>query len=204
MDTTPEELAAEQAAAQAPKEEEIRSAVIAEYGFDETADAERIDKLVTKEMDSHKKLSNAIGQKIKYRTDAEELRKKVAPPPTPANTGVSAEDIDKKLDEKLTQRLEKEALDSMDYPADIKASIQKLAQIDGISVKQAARDPMIVSKIEAYQKEEKAEAASISRTNRSGSKKTYSFDSPPDVDMSTEEGRKEWAEYKREMIKQGN
>jgi hypothetical protein len=61
------------------KEEEIREAVIAEYGFDADVDAERIDKLVAKELDHDKKLSSAIGAKIKHRTEAEELKKKIPP-----------------------------------------------------------------------------------------------------------------------------
>lgn len=81
MDTEPtaEELAAEQAAVQVPKEEEIRANIIAEYQFDEDADKDRIDKLVQKDLDQRTKLSNAIGQKIKHRTEANELRKKIPP-----------------------------------------------------------------------------------------------------------------------------
>lgn len=72
---SPEELAAEQAALATKKEEEIRSEIIEEYGFDEAIDAERIDKLVAKEMDHSKKLSGAIGQKISYRNKVDELSK---------------------------------------------------------------------------------------------------------------------------------
>ena len=81
MEPTQEELAAEQAMAQVPKEEEIRAKVISDFGFDETDDAERIDKIVAERMESHKKLSQAIGQKIKHREDAERLRTN---PPKPA------------------------------------------------------------------------------------------------------------------------
>ena len=78
---TPEELAAEQAGLQVPKEEEIRTNVIAEFGFDEELDAEKIDKAVEKEMKHRKDISTAIGQKIKHRNEADELRKKVIEPP---------------------------------------------------------------------------------------------------------------------------
>ena len=73
MEMTPEELAAEHAATQEVKEDEVRASIIADYGFDEEADKERIDKLTEKEVESRKKLSTAIGQKIRYRED---LRKK--------------------------------------------------------------------------------------------------------------------------------
>lgn len=79
MDTeqTAAELAAEQAAAQVPKEEDIRAQVIEDYGFDPDVDQERIEKLTNKEIENRQKLSQAIGQKIKHRTEADELRKKV-------------------------------------------------------------------------------------------------------------------------------
>lgn len=199
MDTTPEELAAEQAAAQAPKEEEIRSSVIAEFGFDEVADAERIDKLVTKEMDNRKALSSAIGQKIKWRDEAKKPKEPAAPP-----VKVDDNDLDKKLDEKLTARLEKQALDELEYPAELKAEIQKVAQAQNIGVKQAARDPYIVFKVSEYEKEQKTNEAAISRTNRSSGKQTFSLDNPPEVDMTTEAGRKTWDEYLKAMKAQGN
>lgn len=74
IELTAEEKAAEVAATTLPKEDEVRAAIIEEYGFDPEADAERIDKLVAKDMDSRKKLSDAIGQKIKHRNDANSLR----------------------------------------------------------------------------------------------------------------------------------
>jgi hypothetical protein len=198
-----QEIAAEQAALAEKKEEEVRASIITEFGFDEVDDAERIDKLVAKEMDSHKKLSSAIGQKIKHRTDAEALRNdprlKVTPPsqeaPQPA-----AEDIGKVV----AQELEKRDLDSLEYSDDLKKDIQRVAQVQNISIKQAARDPYIVFKIGEWEKAQKADEAAISRTNRSSGKKNYSIDSPPDVDMNTAEGRQEWNDYLADMKKAGH
>lgn len=73
---TAEELASEQQALASVKEEEIRAKVIEDFGFDEATDSERIDKATAREMESRKKLYDAIGQKIKHRKEAEELRKK--------------------------------------------------------------------------------------------------------------------------------
>lgn len=91
-----EELAAEQAAVQLPKEEEVRAEVISEFGFDESVDGEKIDKLVAKQMESKKMLSKTIAQKIKHRKEAEELRTKITPPATATPTGnsdLSSKDI---------------------------------------------------------------------------------------------------------------
>lgn len=198
----PEQEKAAELAAQADlKEDEVRAKVIEEFGFDPDADAEKIDKLVAKEVESHKKLSSAIGQKIKHRTEAETLRNdprlKVTPPPTESK--IAPEDIGKVV----AQELEKRDLDALEYPADIKANIQRVAQVQGISIKQAARDPWIVSQITEHEKQAKADEAAISRTNRSGGKKNYSLEKPPEVDMSTPEGRKEWDDWTNWAKKQG-
>lgn len=79
-----EELAAEQVQLQEVKEEEVRASIISEYGFDETADSERIDKLTAKELEHRKKMSQAIGQKIKWRTEATKAKDT---PPQPKQDG---------------------------------------------------------------------------------------------------------------------
>lgn len=193
-----EELAAEQAALQESKEDEIRSKVIAEFGFDEVDDIERIDKLVAKEVEHSKKMSQAIGQKIKWRTEA---TKPKAPAPAEVKKDNVPQNFD--LDKALDARLEKRDLEAMSYPPEIKKEIERVAQITGVTVKQAVSDPYIVAKIADYDRGRETEEASITRTNNSGSKKTFSFDSPPDVDMSTEEGRKTWDAYKADMTKKG-
>lgn len=206
MEKTKEELAAElvaeQEATKEVKEEEVRASIIAEYGFDEVDDAERIDKLVAKEVEHSKKLSSAIGQKIKHRTEAEELRKKVATPQDKTNV-LDPEILDKKFDEKFNERMEKLELEALDYSDEIKSEIKKVSKTQGISVKQAVRDPYIAFKISEAEKEQKTNEASISRTHKTYGKKSFSIDNPPEVDMSTEEGRKEWDAYKTEMKKQG-
>jgi len=189
----PEETILEQEASKEVREEEIRANVITEYGFDEVDDIERIDKLVSEKIESYKKLSEAIGQKIKYRTEAADLRGKVSNP-------TNIDDLDKKLDEKL----EKRDIDALEYSDDLKKEIARIAKITGVSVKQALRDPYLVNKIEEAVKAQSAEEAAISRTNRSRGKIDFSIDNPPEVDFNTEEGRKEYDEWKKEAIKKGH
>lgn len=191
-----QEKAAELAATQEVKEEEVRAKVITEFGFDEVDDAEKIDKLVAKEVEHSKKMSQAIGQKIKYRTELEEAKKT----PSPAPKVVPPAEVEKVI----AEQFEKRDLEALDYSDDLKKEIQRVAQVQGISIKQAARDPYIVFKIGEYEKENKTAEATIGRTNRSGSKKSYSMDNPPDVDMNTEDGRKTWNEYKTAMKAEGN
>ena len=195
----PEELAAEQAALQEGKVEEIRASIIEEFGFDETADAERIEKLVTREVEQSKKLSSAIAQKIKWRTEATKPKDTTVTPKPEVKTTAPEE-----VETTVAKVLEKRDLESLDYPDDIKTEIQRIAQITQVSVLRAAKDPYIVTKIDAWKKEQQSDEAAISRTNRSSGKKELSIDSPPDVDMSTPEGRKEWNDYKKAMTKAGN
>lgn len=186
---SPDELQAEQEALKEAKEEEIRECVISDFGFDEIDDAERIEKLVAKEIKSHKDLSTAIGQKINYRT---ELQKKSDKPPVEnKEKSLTPEEIDQKLDEKLNERLEKRDLDSMDYSDEVKAEISRVAKIQGVSVKQAVLDPYIASKIEAENKERTTNEAGISRVNKSGGKVGFSIDNPPEIDYSTPEKKAE-------------
>ena len=200
MDQTPEEIAAELAASQVViKEEDVRTKIVEELGFDPEIDKERIDKLVAKEMDSKKKLSDAIGQKIKHRTEAEELRAKLPPPPPEKKE--ETQDVSKIVAEELQKR----DLSDLDAPDAVKKEVADWAKFKGISVKEAAKAPHIVSAIDAYEKQQKVDEATTTRTNRSGgSSKNYSLESPPDVDMSTPEGRKEWDAYKAAMKKAGN
>ncbi len=117
------------------------------------------------------------------------------PEAKPASEMASPDEIDKKVDEKVNQRLEKRDLEELDLPDNIKQQIQRVAQISGIPIKQAAKDPYIVSQIEQHTKSKAAEEASISRTNKSGSKEVFSVDEPPKVDMNTPEGRAKWDNY---------
>lgn len=210
---TPEELATEQEelkAAQATKEEDVRANIIEEYGFDSTDDADKIEKLVTKEMDNAKKLSSAIGQKIKHRETAEGLAKDLAAKETPAKP---KEEVKKTTDEELSEKigtgvnevLEKRDLDALGYSEELTKEIKDLAALKGLSIKQILKDPYIVSRVEAHGETEEAAEASISnqQVNKGGRKK-YTLENPPNVDMNTEEGRKEYQSWKNEMIKQGN
>lgn len=187
------------------KEEEVRAKVITEFGFDEVDDLDRINKLVAKEMDSRKKLSSAIGQKIKHRDAAEELRKKVPPPPKKDEVikkdEVTPELIDKALDSKLEQR----DLDALPYSDELKKDIKKVASSLGITVKAALKDPYVVFKVKEEEKELEIDEATINRNNKSGGGKgKSSFDNPPDVDMTTPEGRKKWDDWKADQVKKGN
>lgn len=142
-----EELAAEQAATQLPKEEEVRAGIVSEYGFDEEADKERIDKMVVKEMDNRKKLSTTIGQKIKYR----ELAKTKAPE--------KKEEVKDSLSE-----IDVFALVKADVAEDDIAEVKSYAKYRGVSVSEALKDKTLKSILS--EKAEERRSADVSNTSK--------------------------------------
>ena len=194
---SPEEAKAEQEALVEAKEDEVRANIIKEFGFDEVDNADLIDKAVARELQHRKSLSQAIGQKVKIRTERDELKKAI-----PAKK-VEVDDLDAKLEAKLNAKLEERELKGLEFPDELKAEVKKVASTQGISVREALADPYIKFKLDAYEKEKKNDDASISRTNKAGTSGKFSIDKIPEVDMNTEEGRKEWENWKKEAQKQG-
>lgn len=199
---TAEEMEAEKGHLVEVKEEQVREDVLKEYGFDPETDAEKIEKAVKREVAHRKSLSTAIGQKRAWREKATGNGKGNSPAPdnTGKDKGLSQEDVDRRVSETL----EKRDLEALDYPDEIKASIAKLAKVEGISIKKALGDPYIVAKIEAHNKIKNANDASISRNNRQGGGSSGGDDLvPPDVDMSTKEGQAAYDKWKSDMVKKG-
>lgn len=154
-----EELAAEQAAVQVPKEEDVRNEIITEFGFDETVDGEKIDKLVAKQMESKKMLSKTIAQKIKHRTEAEELRKKSASVTT---------DDSKKNDTGLSIKDWKALQDVHDDDVE---EIVEYAKFKKISVADAKKSGVIQTLLKDKEEQRKVASASNTGTARRSSVK---------------------------------
>ena len=191
---TAEELEAEKEHLADIKEDQIRESVIKEYGFDPEADKERIAKAVEREMGYKKSISTAIGQKVKYRTKLGELSEK-----PPENKSQDTSDVNAIID----KRLEQERLDDMEYPDDIKAVIKSVAEINKISVKKAVSDPYVASRIEKWKKDSGADEAAAGRKNQGGGKGS-SDEEIPDFDLTTEEGRTGWDNWKKGEIAKGH
>lgn len=179
-----EEKQLEAAALAAIDPEVIKKEIIEEMGLDEVDDADKIEKFVAREVKSRTVASKAIGSKIKTRDELNKLKEK-------PETKVDPSDIDKAVDAKL----EKRDLEALDYPDALKETIKKVASSQGISIKEALKDPYIKFKVDEADKEKAAEDASVGRTNKNGASKKFDFDKPPAPDMSTPEGQKEWDEW---------
>lgn len=200
---TAEQIEADKQHLSEVQEDDVRAEIVKEFGFDPETDQERIDKAVSREIQHRKALSTTIGQKIKYR----ELAQKAPKAAPQAEQKHDPEDLDKRVSAMMAAELEKRDLEAMEYPDEIKKAIKRIADIDGISVRKAAQDPVVLSKIDAWKKEQGVDEATLSRNNKRGGKPKRSDEddlTPPDVDLTTEKGRKEYDEWKERMINAGH
>lgn len=189
---SPDEAKAEQEALVEAKADEVRAKIVTDLGLaDDDDNKPVIDKLVERELSHKKKLSEAIGQKIKWRDQV-----KVAKPAQPVKKdeqSFSADDIRKQAETAVEARLEQRDLDEMDYSDEIKAEIKKVAQIQGVSVRQAVKDPYIQARID---KVKAADRVTEAGTARSSKAIPLNAKGMPKFDFSTEKGRKDYDEWK--------
>lgn len=185
MENEQQEAAAEQAALKVAKEEDIRAEVIKEYGFNETEDAERIEKLTKKELENQKRLSSAIGQKIKHRTEAQKLK-------TGSGNGEGSSSQQPKKEEALTTQ-DTIALAKADVDDDDMDEVLSHAKFKGISVREALKSPYIKS----YLSEQKEFRTTAAAANAGGSNRAVKTTTPETLmkDLSSgkvpEKGSKE-------------
>lgn len=197
-----EEKESEEEALTEVKDEELKSKIAEDLGIDPEDEPELINKVVEREKAQREKLSGAIKQKISWREKA--TKKTVEKPKEKPEDGepptkekpLTKEELDKRLDERDAKR----DLESLGLPEEIETEVKDLAKVKGISVREAAKLPYIVSAIEEAKKEERIKSASPKR----GGKGSYtaSIDpskplNPADFDLGTKKGRKAWAEAKK-------
>lgn len=166
-----EEKVLEQEALSVAKEEEVRAKIISDFGFDETVDAERIDKLVAYDMGNRKKLSTAINQKIKHRTEAETLRNTVKPPVT-----TDAKPVENKGNMSMKDAL---AIMEAKVHADDIAEVEDFARYKGISIAEALKNSTIKTLLS-----EKAEQRNIAEATNTGTARR-SVSKPSDAEILT-------------------
>ena len=205
---TPEELNAEQEAQKDFNESEVRTKLAEEMGIDPETEGELLDKIVAREKNSSEKLSGAIKQKIKWRTRAEEKFKDTTPEKgkksdkdKDQNQTSSPEEVAAMVDKKVSERMEERDLKELALPEAIETDVKNLAKLKGISVREAAKDPYIVFKVEEAKRQERLNNSSPMRTSK-GSSVKVSVDvskplDPSAFDFDTPEGVKAWNEAKQ-------
>lgn len=191
-----EEQIAEDEKIEELSDDDLRDQIIEEYGLD--PEDEMVGKLLEKEQSHRKKLSEAIGQKIKYRSQLNE-RKPEEQPSQKKDEPKAQEtpDVSELVNKQVQAALDEQFLEQSDYSDDLKGEIRKIAAVQGISMRKAANDQYISWKKEQYDTEQRVDEATITRKPK-GAPRKFDPSNPPKVDMSTEEGRKQWEEWKRQ------
>jgi hypothetical protein len=140
----------------------------------------------------------AYARMKKAEADAKELRQKLADKEKSSKVPEPKEaDIDKLLDAKL----EKRELEALDLSDELKKEVQTYAKTNNVSIKQALGSKYITFLKDEEEKKERSTNASIG-SGRRASKKDYSeVQKATDFDMSTPEGRAEFAKYRDSIRK---
>ena len=171
--------------------DEVRNSIIEKFGLDEDVDDELITKLVEDQVESDKKLSTAIKQKIGWRTKASaQVEQNTEDKPQPQ---AQEKDIEKILDQKLEER----EIRLLEVSDELKDQIKAYAKVSGLTVQQTIKSDYFTFLKEKEDAKRKVEEASIGGKHKAPSVQDFSADNPPSPDMSTEEGRKEWENYKK-------
>lgn len=185
------------------KDKELKSKIAEDLGIDPEDESELVDKLVKRELSQREKLSGAIKQKISWREKATKKTTDEKPKDTPGKgepqtegKPLTAEELDKKLDEREAKR----DLESLELPEEIETEVKDLAKVKGISVREAAKLPYIVSTIEEAKKAKRIESATPKRKGK-GNYASINVDpskplNPDDFALGTKKGRKAWADAK--------
>lgn len=197
LDVSVEEQTAEKEALVEAKEDDLRSELATEFGFDPDADAEKLDKLVARELKHRKEKSTAIKQKISWRDKATKKSENSQGNSQP-NSNNELPDFDAAVSQKVREEFEARDLASLDVPDELRPEIQRIAKMNSISIREAAQDPYIVYKREEFEKEARITRSQIKRGNTSS---YVSSDpnipvNPKDFDLDTEEGREAYQKAK--------
>jgi hypothetical protein len=98
--------------------------------------------------------------------------------------------------------LDNDYLASLEYSDDIKKAIKRVATINETSFKKAESDPYVQSLVTKWKKDNKADDAALSRNNKTGGAAGDDYSVPPDVDVTTKEGRETYDKWLKGAIAQ--
>ncbi len=209
---TPEELEEEKQEEEkllaTPDEAKVRSQIIEENELDEDVDSELIDRLTKKELKDRKSFGKVVGQKRKWREKAQkkpekEIEKDKKPGEGVEKKGLTEAELDKRLDERERKR----DLEALDVSDELKNEVESYAKLHNCSIKKAFGSDYIKFKKDVEDKQDKIDKAALGEGKRRtqtassirGMSDTALLKAIKDVDKSTEEGRKQHEELKKEL-----
>ena len=198
LNLSPDELKAEEEAMAEVKSEELKSQLAEEFNIVPEDEPELFEKLMSRETNHREKLSKAIQQKRNWR---DKVNTPVKPKENPEDNKdtkekpLTAEEFERRLDE----RFNKAELRDLDLSEDIQTEINDLAKLKGISIRESAKHPYIVSRIEESDAEIRLNNGTPRRSNQGGSGTNVGASQGLDYtqfDHSTKEGREKWEKAK--------
>jgi hypothetical protein len=193
-----ENLIEEQELLKEPEADSIKSSVIEKYGLNEGVDDDLISKLTEEEISHKKSLATAIKQKISWRTKANTPKEEKKPEDKPQPLSpVNPVFDDKIIDQKLNEKLEERELESLDISDELKKELKTYAKAANLTVKQAQNSDYFKYLKDKEVAKQKSEEASIGGKRRTITQNDFSSVKPNDFDLSTEEGRKEYENFKK-------
>ena len=195
---TPEAIQAEKEQLKETPEAEVRESLIEKYGLDELEQSDLIESLVKDRLEDRKKLSTVIGQKITWREKAQSSEQKPEVKPQAQPNSFSREDILKEVEEKM----EMKELESLELSDELKTEVKSYAKVNSVSYREALKSPYMQFRKKEADEVLKADEASISSKHKTMAKRDFSEMSPADFDLTTEEGRNGWEEYKKTLKSQ--
>lgn len=181
--------------------EEIKKQVMEKYGVTEEANSELIDRLVKDKLEERKTLGTAIKQKRSWRDkfnsvkpeDKKEDKKE-------DKTILSQTEIDALVDKKLNEKLDAKEIDSTDLSDELKLEVKSYAAVNKVSIKEALKSEYILFRIGKVKEKTELDDASISnKHDKTTTSKNFKDMKAEDFDVTTEQGRKDWAEYKKHL-----
>jgi len=153
-----------------------------------------IEDKVVKLAEANKQLfMRAKKAEAELKAKRESPKEPQAPVPTQKSTLPAESDIQSIVD----RRLEERELESLDLEDGTKSKIKAYAKAENVSIKQAMKSEYFDFIKAKEENARKVDEASIGGKHRAPAQKEFSASSPDDFDLTTEEGRKGYEEYKK-------
>lgn len=160
---------------------------------EETSETVEVKEATSKDLTEKNKRLFARAKKAE-----EELKKlKSQKSQTPKFVSFNEEDFLKKVDE----RLEEKELNSLNLDEELKKEIKSYAKLNNVSIGKAKESDYIKFKLDKLEQIKKAEEASAGGDTRKRTEINFDDMDISKIDVWTEEGRKQWEEYKNHQKK---
>lgn len=182
--------------------EAIVASVIEDYELDPNIDSDLIKKISEERLRNGKNFATVLRQKRSWREKAISAAPADKKPEvkTTKKESFTPEDIEELLERKISAKLAEKDLSALDFSNEIKEEIKSYSTLKGISIEEAAKSEYITFIARKQTEKARIDDASISsKSNKPGLSKNFDKMSPSDFDLTTEEGRKSWQEFKKHL-----